>query len=200
LIGLFFGFPLMWATISAEGTDAFDALSRSYAYTYQRPLLYVLYWIVAGVLGLLGWVVVTLFILVIDDVGNWSVSWLSGRRIDIDSVSGLRNLIVGAGTPLDSDVSGSTAELGLRLIRFWIDLAVTVATAFVFSYFWTATTAIYFLLRRQVDATEMDEVYMPDEGEHGLPPLEADGQGVAGVPQPASASAGEAKADSGGPS
>ena len=48
LVGLFFGFPLMWATISAEGTDAFDALSRSYAYTYQRPLLYALYSIAAG--------------------------------------------------------------------------------------------------------------------------------------------------------
>ena len=56
------------------------------------------------------------------------------------------------------------AELGLRLIRFWIDLAVTVAMAFMFSYFWTATTAIYFLLRRHVDATEMDEVYIPEEG------------------------------------
>ena len=48
LVGLFFGFPLMWATISAEGTDAFDALSRSYAYTYQRPLLYTLYALAAG--------------------------------------------------------------------------------------------------------------------------------------------------------
>ena len=52
--------------------------------------------------------------------------------------------------------------------------------AFVFSYFWTATTAIYFLLRRHVDATEMDEVYIPEEGEHGLPPLDHDAAGVAG--------------------
>src|SRR5262249_19069875 len=38
LIGALVGWPLMWATVSVEGTDAFDALSRSYAYTYQRPL------------------------------------------------------------------------------------------------------------------------------------------------------------------
>ncbi len=37
LLGALVGWPLMWATISVEGTDAFDALSRSYAYTYQRP-------------------------------------------------------------------------------------------------------------------------------------------------------------------
>ena len=82
---------------------------------------------------------------------------------------------------LDADVSGSTGELGLRLIRFWIDLGLTVAMAFVFSYFWTATTAIYFLLRRNVDATEMDEVYIPEEDDHGLPPLDHDAAGVAGV-------------------
>ena len=51
LLGLLFGWPLMWATISSEGTDSFDALSRSYAYTFQRPLQYLLYAIVAAVFG-----------------------------------------------------------------------------------------------------------------------------------------------------
>ena len=53
--------------------------------------------------------------------------------------------------------------------------------AFVFSYFWTATTAIYFLLRRHVDATEMDEVYVPKGKDHGLPPLDHNAAGVAGL-------------------
>ena len=45
------------------------------------------------------------------------------------------------------------------------------------------STAIYFLLRQQVDATETDEVYIEDEEERfGLPPLEVDS---AGVPQAA---------------
>ena len=35
LLGLLFGWPLMWATISTEGTDTFDALSRTYAYTFS---------------------------------------------------------------------------------------------------------------------------------------------------------------------
>ena len=36
LVGLV-GWPLMIATISTEGTDSFDALSRSYSYVYQAP-------------------------------------------------------------------------------------------------------------------------------------------------------------------
>jgi hypothetical protein len=184
LVGLFFGFPLMWATISAEGTDAFDALSRSYAYTYQRPLLYVAYSIAAGALGMLGWLVVAVFTSAVVDLGAWGVSWCSGERIAPETLAGLPSLLFDSASvgSLDADVTSSTGELGLRLIRFWIDLAVTLAMAFVFSYFWTATTAIYFLLRRHVDATEMDEVYVPEEGAHDLPPLEHDASGVVGVP------------------
>ena len=31
------GYPLMYATLSAEGSDTFDALSRSYNYVYESP-------------------------------------------------------------------------------------------------------------------------------------------------------------------
>src|SRR5262249_34831490 len=34
LVGLV-GWPMMYATISAEGSDSFDAISRSYSYVYQ---------------------------------------------------------------------------------------------------------------------------------------------------------------------
>ena len=44
---------------------------------------------------------------------------------------------------------------------------------------WSSTTVIYFLLRRQVDATELDEVFMPEERErHGLPPLKSGPDGI----------------------
>ena len=34
-IGLFFGWPLMWGAIATESSDAFDAVSRSYSYTFS---------------------------------------------------------------------------------------------------------------------------------------------------------------------
>ena len=58
---------------------------------------------------------------------------------------------------------------------FFHRLIPLVAVAFLSSYFWTVSTAIYFLLRRDVDATEMDEVYLPDdEHDYALPPLSGD--------------------------
>ena len=82
----------------------------------------------------------------------------------------------------DSTAMGPMGQAGVTLIGLWVDVAVVLALGFVFSFFWTSTTAIYFLLRRQVDATEMDEVYLPDEQQpYGLPSLEEDAAGVAGV-------------------
>ena len=51
LLGALVGWPLMWATVSVEGTDAFDALSRSYAYTYHRPWRLLWYVLFAGFLA-----------------------------------------------------------------------------------------------------------------------------------------------------
>jgi len=58
LVGVLLGWPLMWATISVEGTDSFDALSRTYAYVFQKPLRYAAYIGFAVIIGLLGWIVV----------------------------------------------------------------------------------------------------------------------------------------------
>ena len=51
LIGLIIGWPLMWGAIACEGTDAFDAVSRAYAYAYQRPFRYLSYIALGGI----GW-------------------------------------------------------------------------------------------------------------------------------------------------
>src|SRR5207302_251379 len=50
LVGLV-GYPLMYATVSAEGSDTFDALSRSYNYVFQSPWNYLWYSLVAVVYG-----------------------------------------------------------------------------------------------------------------------------------------------------
>ena len=87
LLGLLFGWPLMWAAISAEGTDSFDALSRTYAYVFQRPLRYLFYIIVAGIIGWLGWIVVREFAAGIVWLGYWAAGWGCGH----DTVASILN-------------------------------------------------------------------------------------------------------------
>ena len=83
------GWPLMWATISTEGTDTFDALSRTLAYVIQRPLHYLFYVVVVTLLGSLGWIVVSVFAAAIVQLSFWGVSWTSGAPRAAELVNGL---------------------------------------------------------------------------------------------------------------
>ena len=160
LLGLLFGWPLMWATISSEGTDSFDALSRSYAYTFQRPLQYLLYAIVAAAFGALGWLLVMNFAAGVVHLTYWSASWGAGSAGVQDAMS---------------------ASGGASVLRFWTGCVKILAVGYLYSYFWTASTAIYFVLRRDVDATEMDEVFLDEdaaESSFGLPLIGKDEQGA----------------------
>jgi hypothetical protein len=172
-LGLLFGWPLMWATISAEGSDAFDAVSRSYAYVYHRPLHYLFYVAQAALLGLAGWALVNLFATTVLTMASWGVSWGTGKDAG--------DTVMHAFMAPAEDLSG-TESAGAALVRFWTRVVWTIAGAFSYSYLFTAATAIYFVLRQQVDATERDEIYLTGEGDSfGLPPLEADALGVPGV-------------------
>ena len=168
LIGLIFGWPLMWPAISTEGSDSFDALNRSYAYVYQRPLHYLFYVVVASILGLLSWLFVENFTAAVVWMTYWAASWGTGAS-RINELMSMR-------TPTGEELTGM-AYAGGWVIHFWTGLAKLFAVGFGFSFFWNANAAIYLLLRRNVDATEMDEVHLDaDEGEakFGLPKIVLD--------------------------
>ncbi len=175
LIGLMFGWPLMWPTISVEGTDAFDALSRSYSYTFQRPFHYLFYAIVAAIIGALASLVVMGLAHLTTDLSYWSASWGAGlnRAGEI-----YRDVLI------PGDTSGGYG-LGIKILGFWHGCVLLLGASYLYSYFWTAATAIYFLLRRHVDGTEMDEIWSePEDETYGLPPLKDDPSGVPQVVDP----------------
>lgn len=80
LIGALIGWPLMWATVSVEGTDAFDALSRSYAYTYHRPWRLLWYTLFALFLAVVSMFVVKVFASSAVALGTWSIEWGLGKE------------------------------------------------------------------------------------------------------------------------
>jgi len=147
LLGLLFGWPLMWGTISTEGTDSFDALSRSYAYVFQRPLHYLFYLAIASLIGWLGWLLVRNFAAGIVWMSYWAAGWGCGGGTIFGVIDGREGL-------------GVLTGVGAGMIRFWAGCVKLLAVGYLFSYFWTASTAIYLLLRHDVDATEMDEVFL----------------------------------------
>jgi hypothetical protein len=185
LIGVLLGWPLMWATISVEGTDSFDALSRTYAYVFQKPLRYAAYIAIAVIIGLLGWFVVENFAAAVIWLASWAAGWGEGpaRMNALKNYSGDSWLING----------------GAELISFWNGCIKLLALGYVFSYFGVSSTAVYYQLRRDVDARETDEVFLDaDQSEQGfgLPKLQKDAAGAPEiVASPVPAAAGEADAE-----
>jgi hypothetical protein len=162
-LGLLVGWPLMHAAISAEGSDSFDALSRSYSYVYQRPMHYLMYVLTASLLGLLGLLVVLLFAGTVEGLTAWGVSWGSG----VDNMT----------TVLGNETKdfGPLNRWGINLIHFWQGVVRAIVIGFAFAFFWTSASAVYLLLRHDADAAEMDEVFIDDGAEtFGLPNLAAD--------------------------
>jgi len=178
LLGLIFGWPLMWTTISAEGTDNFDALSRCYAYVFQRPLHYLFYAVIAGLFGAVAWLLVANFAAAVVNLPLWAAAWGSGLDRMTEIVKA-------------EDMGSVLGNAGGAVIRFFGGCVKLLAVGFFFAYFWTAVTCIYFLLRRDVDATETDEAFLDeDAGEesHDLPPLTTDETGAPVIdeqPEPA---------------
>jgi len=169
LVGLVFGWPLMWATISTEGTDSFDALQRSYAYVFQRPLRYLFYALVAAVLGGLGWLLVWNFAALIVQLTDWVAAWVCSAQQFAAMQPGAEQPLTGFGWA------------GSVVIDFWEGCIRFVAAGFLYTYFWCAASAIYLLMRRDVDATEMDEIFLEedaDEAAYGLPGIGADAEGA----------------------
>jgi len=182
-VGLLFGWPLMWGALGCECSDAFDAISRSYAYTFQRPLHFLFYALLAAALGTLGWLVVWGFSETVISITYWGASWGAGAERIETLVAVANSSTAGTLTEAGEEVGPSGMfSAGARCVAFNVATVRSVATGFSYSYFWCAATAIYLLLRLSTDATELDEVDVDvdEDTTLGLPELEGFENGVPG--------------------
>lgn len=184
------GWPLMVCTVSVEGSDSFDGLSRSYDYLLHRPW-YAL-WLVlqAMVYGS----IVLFFAAAVIDLATHAAVWASATGGGLERIGSL----TGAIGP-DEDIRLAETSFTARTIfALWTQLTSLLIWALVYSFFWSSATIIYLLLRRSLDATPLNHVYVPRSSSEGAPlPL-------VGVPaaekreaDAPSASEGEAAPDSG---
>ncbi|MGQ0633408.1 MAG: hypothetical protein ACT4QC_02260 [Planctomycetaceae bacterium] len=161
LVGLAVGWPLMFATIAVEGTDGFDGLSRMYNYVFERPLYFLWQLVVMLVYGS----VVIFFVWMMSrwlvHMAIWGVAWGLGYSETVRLTGGAPELIAANAYSQIPDA----ASLGGELVRAWMCTLATLVLGFVYSYFWTAATISYCLLRHSVDGNELEEVYAEQDHE-----------------------------------
>ncbi|HVT28903.1 MAG TPA: hypothetical protein VHE81_12890 [Lacipirellulaceae bacterium] len=199
LIGAVVGWPLMWATVSVEGTDAFDALSRSYAYTYHRPWRLLWYVLFALFLAIVSMFVVKVFASSAIALGNWSVDWgLDNEtmrtvvaplpppnlapRLDVTTApSADGNVEAPPANAANPPELGGTLSATKSIIGFWKAVVAVLVAGYQAGFLWVAAVGIYLLLRRDIDGVQTSEVFVDQADEFGMPPLAADA--ATGVPE-----------------
>jgi hypothetical protein len=66
-------------------------------------------------------------------------------------------------------------------VHFWKSLLLALVAGYQAGFLWVVSVGIYLLLRRDIDGAELDEVFVEQEEEFGMPPLEDDA--ATGVPE-----------------
>ena len=167
ILGVLVGWPLMVVTTAAEGTDSLDGLARGFAYSFQRPINYALYLIVSICFSILCVAVAALVANLVLDLTYWSMSWGAGG----ERIATLRpHLMDPASEILAGETTSGSLKFAQGAFQFWDGLLGVLLNGFAFGLFWCLYSAIYLLLRRDVDETEVDEVFIDDE-EQPLPDL-----------------------------
>jgi hypothetical protein len=165
LLGLVGGFNLMYPTVAVEGSDSFDAISRSFSYLYAKPWRLAFYTFVSLIYGVATYLFVRLFIYLMLVLTHKAVG--IGVFTSADSTAPLwTSLWPSPSTAgrltyeIDSLSLNFSQEIGARLIWFWVHGVIAILGAFAVSFYFSANTIIYYLMRREVDATDLDDVYL----------------------------------------
>ncbi len=166
IVGVAAGWPLMIGAISTEASDAFDGLSRAYSYIFNQLWYLVFLLIVMLLSGSAALYLVTGLLSLTIDLTKASVGMGDAGTVSSTFTSTFEP---GSGPAvIDSNTTSSeVSKLGTFL---WGRLVDTIPVAFVFSFFWTAATLIYFLLRLREDGTPLTLVAGLPTTE-GRPPL-----------------------------
>jgi hypothetical protein len=178
-IGGLLGCGLMFPAVSAEGTDAFDAVSRAFSYVFSRPWRFLWYHLVAAAYAVPSCLFVIAFtfgvIRITLGLGQAGMPHAAEPGRFGEVLASLTPNLGGSLAPMHGFGQGVVACLVAAVLY----LSVGMAFAYVVAYHWTAKTIIYFLLRKAVDGTEMKEVY-EEESEEDLV-----AGGAASTPPPA---------------
>ncbi len=159
------GASLLYPTIAVEGTDAFDAISRSLNYVVGRPWRWAFYNLVALVYG----AVTYLFVGTLIFASLWVAHRLVGAMVFADAQQGLNRFEAIWPTPQfgslvyepDWAMLDTSGRIAAAIVSVWVYAAMALLAAYTISYVTTATTWVYLLLRRSADGTDMTVVWMP---------------------------------------
>jgi len=154
------GWSLLLPAVVCEGCDAGEAVQRVTAYVFNRPM-HVVGYAAAGTVGfVLGTVVVAFVAATALDIAAGSLGAIHAPPSLVGFWEGepLAPLVTDAG-PLGESAH---AEATAWLLGAWRFVLLALVAAYALAYVFSASTAVYLLLREVADGQDVEEVWMPE--------------------------------------
>jgi len=139
--------PMLVPALMVEGTDAFDAVQRCYAYVLARPLHLLLHATILLVLGAISIGLIAAVARGTDQMAAWSAAQFA-------SDSGLE-VLTGQGE------LNATQPTAARIIAFYRTFTDLIVSGFAISYFFSAGTVLYLVARRICDGQDVNDLWDP---------------------------------------
>ena len=163
MIGAIAGFNLMFPAIAYDGSDCFDAISRSLSYVYAKPWRMGFYSVIAAVYGALCYIFVRFF--------AFLTLWITYKSLQVGVLGGNKKLTTIWPAPSFINLvdppnltDAIWSETIAAVIVYLLLLAVLVLiVSYIISFYFSANTIIYSLLRKKVDNTALEDVYTVSE-------------------------------------
>lgn len=169
LIGAIGSVSMMMPAIAYEGTDSYDAIGRTYCYTFSKPWKLVFYGFISMFYGGICYLLVRFIAFLIL---KSTYSFLNiGMFVESAKDKGLNKLTAIWPEPeffnlLGNDLSRQlsfTESFSFLLVYLSVLLITAIVAAFCISYFFSSSTIIYSLMRKCVDKTDTDEIFLGKE-------------------------------------
>ncbi|MCA9285328.1 MAG: hypothetical protein KDA22_08950 [Phycisphaerales bacterium] len=155
LLGYAISYPLLVPAVACERCDAGEAQQRAVAYLLARPLHLAGYFGL-GIVGFaIGYIVISGMAVVTLNLTAALFSLLTTNS----AATGLGGFELFALAPRPPLVHTGTAALAGAMTEAWQSLVIGIVAAWVFSYYYAATTRIYLLMRHAVDGEDPVEIW-----------------------------------------
>jgi hypothetical protein len=173
VIGAVAGFNLMFPAVAYDGSDSFDAISRSFSYVYAKPWRMIIYTVVAAVYGSICY----MFVRVFGFLTLWITHWLLRFGLWANNGSNQANKLIAIWPKPDfrflfdsgqQQTTNWTESVAVFLVYIFVLVVIGLIVSFIMSFYYSANTIIYSLMRKMVDNTAFEDIYMQfDEAEAG---------------------------------
>ena len=156
------GFILMFPAISSEGSDAFDAISRAYSYVLSRPLHFLSLFITLIVCGMILTFVAGYGACLVMKTSYFTVGLGMGEKLNE-----IRAFIAGlsGGGDTITTLNPVSMRIAALLFMLYIVLIKIIVGSIIIAFVGSASTIVYLIMRKDVDGTEMDDIYVEENEE-----------------------------------